>query len=118
MQEAMAEIIIYQIDISKRPSQSLVFLPYDTLIRSHGLPDMANYAEVYRAKVRHTSDQALLDSIFTLLNAENRPAGDSMRSLSVSDVVVIDGRAYYCDFVGWKRIDWPAGRADAAGSQA
>lgn len=49
-----------------------------------------------------------LDDLFVLHNGDNRPYGDRMRSMSVSDVVVIhrDGKAtaYYVNSIGFKDI--------------
>lgn len=44
-----------------------------------------------------------LDGVFSEFNI-NHPQDFKGHSLSVSDVVVIDGKAWYCDSVGWKEI--------------
>lgn len=46
----------------------------------------------------------VLDEIFIRHNRDDRPNGKKMRSLSVSDVVVLDNRPYYCDSYGWSEI--------------
>lgn len=50
----------------------------------------------------YTDDDALED-LFVFFN-ENKPVYFEGRSLSVSDVVSLDGRLYYCESFGWKRI--------------
>jgi hypothetical protein len=49
-----------------------------------------------------------LDHLYAKHNMDNRPFGDRMRSLSMSDVIVInrDGKAtaYYVDTVGFKEV--------------
>ncbi len=60
-------------------------------------------------------DHAILEHAFERFNIGD-PATDEIvglyrdaghRSLSVGDVVVIDGRAYTCASCGWDRIDFP-----------
>lgn len=50
-----------------------------------------------------------LDSLYCLHNQENRPNGRKMRSLSVSDIIVMheDGQAhaYYVEPIGYKQVD-------------
>ena len=46
----------------------------------------------------------ILDEIFAVNNGYDRPNGKMMRSLSLSDVVVIKGKPYYCDRSGWSEI--------------
>jgi hypothetical protein len=54
---------------------------------------------------RYTKDGDILEDIWVMFNCEERtPANYIGRSLSVSDVVGIDGWLYFCDSVGWKRI--------------
>ncbi len=47
----------------------------------------------------------VLDNLFEKFNV-NKPADFKHRSMSVSDVVVINGRAFYCDSFGWKEVDF------------
>ena len=46
----------------------------------------------------------VLDEIFVKHNRGDRPNGKTMRSLSVSDVVVLNEKPYYCDSYGWSEI--------------
>ena len=49
-----------------------------------------------------------LDGIYARHNRDDRPAAQTMRSLSVSDVVVVRGRqgtqAFYVDSIGFKEV--------------
>ena len=45
----------------------------------------------------------VLEDLFFVFNC-NYPEDFMGHSLSVSDVVVIDGKKYYCDPFGWKKI--------------
>ena len=57
----------------------------------------------------HHADQALLEQVFSTLNADERPNGRFERSLSAGDVVVLEREgirtAYACDAVGWRPVD-------------
>lgn len=50
-----------------------------------------------------------LDSLYCLHNQENRPNGRKMRSLSVSDIIVMheggEAHAYYVEQIGYKQVD-------------
>lgn len=45
----------------------------------------------------------VLESLFEIFNL-NHPDDYEARSLSVSDIVVLDGTPYYCDSFGWKEV--------------
>jgi hypothetical protein len=69
--------------------------------------NLDDYKLVYHMgySTRYTKDEDILEDIWVMFNREERtPANYIGRSLSVSDVVGIDGRLYFCDSVGWKRI--------------
>jgi hypothetical protein len=56
-------------------------------------------------KFVYTGDEELgLDGLFEKFNI-SIPCDFEGHSLSVSDVVVLNGTAYYCDFIGWKVLD-------------
>ena len=48
-------------------------------------------------------DEAILDELFSEFNIAH-PKNYHGRSMSTSDVVVLDGVKYYCDSIGWKKI--------------
>ena len=64
--------------------------------------DSSIYALVYPGDL-HADD---LEEIFTLLNLGDKPKGYHGRSLSVSDVVEIDSKFYYCDIIGFSEIEF------------
>jgi hypothetical protein len=49
-------------------------------------------------------DPEILERMWCKYNADDRPDGRAHRSMSMGDVVSIDGRAYFCDRVGWSRL--------------
>ena len=71
------------------------------------LPDRLNYAEVYTGKLNDIKEENKLDGIFVKFNMQ-RPDDFEGRSLSVSDVVVIENdegkKAYFVDDIGYKDI--------------
>ncbi|MEJ1517825.1 YodL domain-containing protein [Bacillus cereus] len=50
------------------------------------------------------SDMGILNHIWNKFNDENRPNGDKMRSLSISDIVGINDNYYFCNLLGWKKV--------------
>ena len=46
----------------------------------------------------------LLEQLFHELNADDRPTRYTSRSLSVSDVVMVEDQAFLCMHFGWKPI--------------
>ena len=50
-----------------------------------------------------------LDSIYCLHNQDDRPNARKMRSVSVSDIIVLrengESHAYYVEPIGYKRVD-------------
>lgn len=91
---------IYQIDnMGKR---SYAFMNYDfSKNRMHA----KDYKKVYMGMM---SDKTTLEYLFIKHNEDHRPFGKKMRSLSVSDVIVIDDgahqKAYYTDSFGFVEI--------------
>lgn len=64
------------------------------------------YTDILPEKVRNYSEEAILEFLFALFNSDDRPAGKTMRSMSISDVVIIRiddvEKAYFCDIFGFK----------------
>ena len=87
--------------------ESFVFMPYSYTTES--IKDFPktwrdHYEKVYEGEIEgYEDDSDALELIFCKLNTRH-PEGYKARSLSVSDVVVINGRPYYCDIFGWKEI--------------
>ena len=64
-----------------------------------------DYKLVYEADVEPSAGgpMAMLEELFELFN-KHRPTDFKGHSLSVSDVVELDDKFYFCDSVGWLDI--------------
>lgn len=77
------------------------FMPYDYAIR-HGFRD-SDYYVVYEGECPDGDDIETLERLFYEFNC-CRPANFKGHSLSVSDLIELDGLAYYCNNIGWKAL--------------
>ena len=93
---------IYQIN-SQRDSNRVRFLGSDEHTELFGKMTVnpSIYDEVFNAEI----DETDLEDIFRRFNNESHPLFRGY-SLSVSDVVVTDNGAFYCDSIGFKKIDF------------
>ena len=107
------KIRIYQINL-ERDTEKVAFMALETLPKFQKT-DRVNsslYDRVYEADV----DCSNLDDVFKLFNL-NHPADFTGRSLSVSDVVevvdapTIEAGFYFCDSIGFKRVDFDPAQA-------
>lgn len=85
-----------------------LFESWDMLNKTAGF-NIHQYKKVYEHEfkeqgVEHCSTLWILDKIFEIFNT-NHPDDYRGRSLSVSDVVVLDDVKYYCDNYGWVNIE-------------
>ena len=64
------------------------------------------YENTYEGEIETNkiNEFKILEEIFTLLNV-NHPEDYKGHSLSVSDIVVLNGKKYYCDSYGWKEVE-------------
>lgn len=65
--------------------------------------DMNDYTCMYDGTVEGRSDYEMLEDLFVKFNVD-RPEDFRGHSLSVSDVVSLEGKLYYCDTCGWVEI--------------
>lgn len=93
---------IYQIN-SDRDSNGVKYWGYDCLPKFQGKEnvDATLYDNVFDADV----DEMSLEEIFYRFNNEKHPLYRG-HSLSVSDVVVTENGAYFCDSFGYKKIEF------------
>ena len=81
-----------------------LFMPWN-LLNQHSKFDISQYKKVYEGEVPEMFDLSMvLESIFEKFNLQH-PSDFYGHSLSVSDVVVLDGVNYYCDSYGWAKTE-------------
>jgi hypothetical protein len=62
-----------------------------------------NYKKVYENSISVENFDIALEEIFKKFNI-NHPKDFSGHSMSVSDLVVIEDKAFYCQPIGWKEV--------------
>ena len=110
---------IYQIQ-SERDKKRLKFCSFTEAERLGGI-DPTTYQCVYAGDIQ----AKCLDEVYSHLNAGRKPTTYQGHSLSVSDVVeeiddihevyhtaLTEKGFYFCDSIGWKKVDFDASRAE------
>lgn len=101
------DISIYMINKQRDPDR-LTFFNYETVSKHHGGSINASiYDKVYEGTV----EAETLEDVYYIFNVRH-PADYRNRSLSMSDVVEVktdaESHFYFCDTVGFRRIDFDA----------
>jgi len=65
--------------------------------------ELKNYDQVYAGKSNLTDRFDLLEALFDEFNID-QPEDFKGRCMSVSDIVQLDDRYYFCDSVGWQQV--------------
>lgn len=96
---------IYQLK-SGDETHDIRFQPYEDITKAGKKPDFANYEKVYDGNAADLSGNLgeKLELLFEKFN-HDRPEDFKGHSLSVSDVVVLEDKAYYVDDVGFKPLE-------------
>ena len=83
---------------------SYAFMPYE---QAKAKLRMAHYQRAYRGVL---TPKVTLEDLYAKHNQDSRPFGQRMRSLSMSDVVVLNRggqeKAYYVDRYGFQEAKW------------
>ena len=99
---------IFQIEGFK-DSKRVKFTGYEETIEVSGKVDPEIYKKVWDGETHRTVPKKMtefLEDLFYVFNSSDvRPPNYGGRSLSVSDVVVVDGVPYFCDSIGWRKIE-------------
>ena len=96
---------IYQLDLKNeivRESRK-IYESWDFLEKYCGGFDFSLYQKIYEGEEEGENNFDILEKLFTKFNI-NHPSDFSGHSMSVSDVVILNGKKYYCDSIGWKEI--------------
>ena len=101
---------IYQI---KEDKLNIMFMGYDFLkiikqekgieTEDFNMKDFG-YELSYQGQIDSQDIESCKDDIYKMFNID-RPEDFTGRSLSVSDVIYIQGNYYYCDSFGWKTLE-------------
>lgn len=96
------KIKIFQIDHEK-DKNGVKFMHTDRLEKLQGTTniDASLYKEVFNGEV----EAADLEDVYSMFNCEGHPLHRG-HSMSISDVVKTEDGVYFCDLVGFKKIDF------------
>lgn len=103
----MKKITVYQVKDETPNARYLMFSDLE-LVKKMGLEiTRDNYAVVWQGEVEDKGDvNATLEGVFHLLNVGQKPEGYKGHSLSVSDVIEMDGKYYYTDDYSFEEIEF------------
>lgn len=90
-------VLVFQADV-KLP------LKFRSLPEGQTEVNMGDYKQVFSGDIE-VKEKNSLEDIFYIFNMRH-PESFTGHSLSVSDIVMIDGNYYYCNDLGWKQV-WP-----------
>ncbi len=103
-------IKILQLDHNIEEAEMLLFRDYDCAKRLYpNRNDLLKLYKVvyeiddYQSKTMDTSDMSICNDIFTDFNI-HRPEDFKGHSLSMSDIIQIDDKNYYVDFIGFAEV--------------
>ena len=106
----MNEYEIYQLNLDhgERIIRDFAFRDYENVMKDGLKIKKDLYILVYTLEA---NKELSLDDLFYIFNMQ-RPVDFSGHSLSVSDVVKNDDGYWYCDSVGWVKLDWNEGEGE------
>ena len=88
--------------LKKENLRAYGFMDYEWA-KEHGF-SLDDYEKTYDGEIESGRYiENTLDNVFVKFNM-NRPEDFKGHSLSVSDIVVLNGEKFYCDSLGWKAI--------------
>lgn len=98
---------IFQVRDDAENSRFIKFSSLD-LVNRMGLEiTREKYEEVWTGEVEETNDvNETLEHIFRQFNIGRKPEGYKGHSLSVSDIIQLEDKSYYCDSYGFEEIEF------------
>jgi len=96
---------IFQLDAHKPELLAKKYHNYGDIVAKYGKVNFSEYTKTYEGVLQiPTKDKyQVLDRLFEKFNI-NHPEDFHGHSLSVGDIVEIDGVKFYCDSLGWKQL--------------
>lgn len=77
-----------------------------SFVKEHNImPKLEDYKLVYEGEFEPQGEYSEPDQLYMKFQGE-KPEGYTGHSISMSDVVEIDGKYYYCDSYGWEEVDF------------
>lgn len=101
----MNKIGIFQVTDEKE--RDFAFMGLSQLKKLGKEVEKANYSQVWEGELNlseYKNDEELCERIYSFANFQN-PLGFKGRSISVSDVITVDDEAFYCDRIGFTRLN-------------
>lgn len=97
-------LMIWQIPADHPDFREYAFTGWQATLKNSGSEDLPRerYRMVWSEKLDSYPD---LDDIYERFNLEH-PEGYAGRSLSISDLVELDGDLYFCDEYRWRQVRW------------
>lgn len=95
----MKQFSIYQVNDGAENARYIMYSSLD-FVREHFTLSLDIYDKVYEGEMLDDED---LDDLFCKFNHGTLPYEG--HSLSVSDIVEIEGKFYYCDDYGWEEVE-------------
>lgn len=101
----MKQFTIFQINAKAENARNFMYMGYDFIKEYNMKLTLDLYNKVYDGKIATANDGVMdiLDDIYHDFNVQH-PADFKGHSLSTSDIVLIDGKYYYCDSYGWVEV--------------
>ncbi len=101
----MIHFKIYQADKSSPTGFKILFQPYETLQNENIALSLDDYKRVYEGDFEEKTDCNLpvVEQIFAKFNI-SRPEDFRGHSLSISDIIEIDGSYFFCDRFSFKEV--------------
>ena len=104
----MKKYSIYQLNLNdpKVLNERKAFMGWNFIISHSTGFNFQQYKKVYEGTLPEVADKEewqYLEDLFEKFNI-NHPDDYHDRSLSTSDVVILDKTIYYCDNCGWKEV--------------
>lgn len=94
--------ILQLVETGSPITRDKMFMPWDFVKNKF---DINEYQKVYEGEIEGgNSEHFILEDLFSIFNV-NHPEDFKGHSLSVSDVVELDGKLWYCDSYCWHKIE-------------
>ena len=96
----MSRVRVLQIKKDAKDRDFKIFRGYDRVVEEMGKIDFNHYYVVWDV---FFTEEVTLEELFEICNCYI-PDDYEGHSMSVSDIVEIDGISWYCDVFGWKAL--------------